>query len=656
MKGIGGVVREARRRRVFRSAGVFIVAAWGVLQVCDLAFQALGLPGEALRYVWIGAVVCFPLALVFGWRYDITAEGIRRTPPAEPGESVDLSLKGVDYLVLTFLVTIMTLVGLGVGNQVLLEKPSTAEIPSIAVLPFTNLSGNAKNDFFSDGLTEETVGLLSDIPELKVAPRASTRKYKSKEYTIPEIAKHLSVGFVLEGSVLMQEDRVRVTATLVDANTESTLWTDTYDRSMKDIIGIQRDIAENVTDALEVVLSSHSRERLNKPYTANAEAYVSYLQGRDFLRKPKSDANYRAAIEHFDRAIETDRDFAEAYAGLCEASLGQYEMSATTAFFEQAESTCLRAVTRDKEATETYLALANLHFFSGQYEKAVEEFKYVLALNPTLVDARLGLARTYAALDRVDEAEAQFQRAINEDPGYWDCYQLYGNFLVKRGRYQEAISKYQDAISRSKENANAYNNLGGVYFLAGDFERAAEAYQDSLRLLPSRAAYANTGTMYYYAGEFGKAADMYRRALEIAGQDPRLWSSLGDALNAGSTSSQEAQEAYRKALHLTEEILKVNPKDVEAIVQNAYVSAQLGDLEHGMQAIDRAMRLEPEDMYVYYYGALIYELQGRTEDTYAALQRSLQLGYQPMLLAADPGFAGLWREDRFRSLLAGDRG
>lgn len=656
MKGFGGVVREARRRRVFRTAGVYIVAAWGALQVADIAFQSLGLPGEALRFVWIGAAVCFPLALVFGWRYDVTTEGLRRTPPADPGESVDLSLKGVDYLVLTCLVTILTLVGFSVGNQVILEKPNAAEIPSVAVLPFSNLSGDSENDYFSDGLTEETIGLLSDIPELKVAPRSSTRKFKSKQYTIPDVARQLDVGFVLEGSVLMQEDRVRVTASLVDAKSESALWTDTYDRSMEDVIGIQADIARNVGDALEIVLSSHSKERLSKPYTASADAYVEYLQGRDFLRKPKNDGNFRSAVEHFDRAIATDPDFAEAYAGLCEARLGQYERTSTTAFFEQAESICLRALTRDSDATETYLALANLHFFSGQYEQAEEEFRHVLTLNPTLVDARLGLARTYAALVRDDEAEAQFRRAIGEDPGYWDCYQLYGNFLTRRGRYQEAAVNYQNAISRSQDNVNAYNNLGVAYTLAGDFARAADAFQRSLRLLPSRAAYANTGTMYYYASEFDKAAEMYREALKIAAEDPVLWSSLGDSLHAKDDRTEEAQQAYRRALALTEEMLSVNPKDVSAMTQNAYVTARLGDAERGTQVIERAMALDPEDMYVYYYGALIYELQGRTEETLAALRRALKLGYQPAFLQADPGFARIANQQQFTSLIASDPG
>jgi len=654
MKGFGGVVREARRRRVFRTAGVYIVAAWGALQVADIAFQSLGLPGEALRFVWIGAAICFPLALVFGWRYDVTTEGLRRTPPADPGESVDLSLKGVDYLVLTCLVTIMTLVGFSVGNQVILEKPGAAEIPSVAVLPFTNLSGDPENDFFSDGLTEETIGLLSDIPELKVAPRSSTRKFKSKEYTIPEVATQLSVGFVLEGSILMQEDRVRVTASLIDAKTESALWTDTYDRSMEDIIGIQRDIAGNVADALEVVLSSRSRERLNKPFTANTDAYVSYLQGRDFLRKPKSNANYRAAIGRFDKAIEADHDFAEAYAGLCEARLGQYEMSSTTAFFKEAESTCLSAVTRDKEAKETYLALANLHFFSGQYEQAAQEFRFILALNPTFVDARLGLARAYAALHRDDEAEVQFERARREDPGYWDCYQLYGNFLIKRRRYREAVENYQKAISRSDNNAHAYNNLGVAYYLAGDFENAADGYRHSLELNPTRGAYGNSGSMYYWSGDFDAAAQMYREALKIAQEDPKLWSGLGDALHAGAGTDEEALDAYRQALSLSGSLIRVNPDDADALRTYAYASARLGDMQQANETLAKAIKLDPNDMWVYYYAAQIYLIQGKKEDAYQALQRALELHFLPAILIAEPGFEQIRNEERFKVLVDGD--
>jgi len=638
---------------------VFIVAAWVILQVADLALQSWGLPGQALRYVWIGAAVCFPLALVFGWRYDVTADGIRRTPPPHLGEAVDLSLKGVDYLLLVSLSVMIALVAVGLGTRILEEEaadpvhPPTgpADVRSIAVLPFVNMSATPENDFFSDGLTEETISLLADLGQLRVAARSSTFPYKGKIYSIPDVAKRLSVDVVLEGSVRRQQNQVRVTAQLVDARSESILWTDSYDRQLEDVIAIERDIAQHVTDALQVVLSSRSRARLQKPYTTNVAAFDSYLLGRNFLRKPKTDPTIKAAVERFQQAIDLDPEFAQAYAGLCEARLSQYELTRATSFFEKAESACLRALTRDSEATDTYLALANLHFFSGQHDQAEREFKHVLALNPTLVDARLGLARTYAAADRAAEAEAEFRRAIDEAPGYWDGYQLFGSFLFESGRYTEAAANYREAIRHSPDNANAYSNLGGAYYMAGDFESAARAYGESLQVLPSRAAYSNTGTMYYYSGDYVTAAQMYRKALEITPDDARLWGNLGDALNAGAGTSAEARGAYRQALALTESMLEVNPGDAEAMAEDAYFSAQLGDDRRATQMIAKAMEQDPDNMYTYYYGALIHQRQGRVEETYTALERALELGYQPALLKADPGFGDLAGEPRFAALL-----
>jgi adenylate cyclase len=213
------------------------------------------------------------------------------------------------------------------------------------VLPFVNMSGDEDDEFFSDGLTEETISLLADLAELRVAARTSSFYYKGKDYRIPDVARRLSVDVVLEGSVRRQRDQVRITAQLIDANSESIVWTGTYDRRLDDIFIIQRDIAREVAGALELILSSRSEDRLQRPYTDSVEAYDAYLKARAALRQPKSEATFRAAVDHLQRALELDPDFAQAYAALCRARLEQYDLTRTTSYFEQAESACLRALT-----------------------------------------------------------------------------------------------------------------------------------------------------------------------------------------------------------------------------------------------------------------------------------------------------------------------
>jgi TolB-like protein/Tfp pilus assembly protein PilF len=653
MRGVGVLLREARRRRVFRAAAVYIIAAWGLLQVLDLAFSSWEYPPEALQYVWIGAVLCFPLALVFGWRYDITSDGIVLTPPPDPGENIDLSLRSFDYILLASLAVVAAVVSTSTVHQVISVEPEPDEpapIRSVAVLPFVNISEAKGMDYFSDGLTEELINLMADLEEIRVAARSSVYIFKGRDYVVAEVADRLAVDSILEGTVRRHQEDVRVTAQLVEASTAKILWTETYERRLEDIFAIQTDIARQVSDELEIVLSSRSQGRLERPWTKNPKAYDAYLMGREFLRRPKDAATLESSAERFQFALDLDSAFAQAHAGLCEARLGQYELTRESTYFQQAEAACLRALTRDSEATNTYVALAYLHYFAGQHEQAEKEFQHVIDLNQTLVDAYLGLARNYAADEQAKKAESAFQKAIDLDKAYWDSYQLFGNFLFGRGRYFEAAQNYKNVIKLTPGNIHAHNNLGAAYFMAGDFQGAAGAYLDSLKVAPSGVAFSNTGTMYYYLGDVSAAADMYRNGLEITPDDGRLWGNLGDALWAGAGTVDDAKAAYTMARDLTEQRLRINPEDFETMAELAYFSARLGDTDRALRMLSMSIEHGPDDMYTHYYAALIYDGMGLPDKAFASLEKAVALGYQSKLLKADPGFSSLSEDARFTAL------
>jgi tetratricopeptide (TPR) repeat protein len=523
-------------------------------------------------------------------------------------------------------------------------------------MPFENLTVVEGTDFFSDGLTEETISLMADLGEIRVAARSSTFYYKDQEYSVAEVSESLAVDALLEGSVRRQDNNVRIAVQLVDGATESILWTGTYTRHLEDIFAIQTDIARQVTGALEIVLSSRSESRLQRTWSTDPEAYDAYLMGREFLRRENDQDNFQSAVERFDSAIKIDAGFASAHAGMCEARLGQYELSRDMAYFEQAEAACLRALTRDSEATDTYLALAYLHFFAGQHDQSELEFKHVIDLNPTLPDAYLGLARNYELRERHSEAETAFAKAIEVDEGYWNSHQLFGNFLFGQGRYAEAANNYREVIRRKPSYGTAHSNLGAAYYMAGDLDGAAKAYETSLAISPSRDGYSNTGTMYYYLGDFHGAAGMYRKALELAPDDGRMWGNLGDALRAGAGSPSETAEAYAEARDLTRSRLGINPGDAEAMAELAYFSARLGDIATAEEMLGASMNVAPEEMYTHYYAALIYEQAGRDEEAFESLAKALELGYQPMLLESDPGLKRYSGLDRFNALVTAEVG
>jgi TolB-like protein/Tfp pilus assembly protein PilF len=580
-------------------------------------------------------------------------------PTPDPDTDIDLSLRSFDYVLLASLAVVASVVSTSTVHQVInVELPQTESGPirSIAVMPFENLTVVEGTDFFSDGLTEETISLMADLGEIRVAARSSTFYYKDQEYSVAEVSESLAVDALLEGSVRRQDNNVRIAVQLVDGATESILWTGTYTRHLEDIFAIQTDIARQVTGALEIVLSSRSESRLQRTWSTDPEAYDAYLMGREFLRRENDQDNFQSAVERFDSAIKIDAGFASAHAGMCEARLGQYELSRDMAYFEQAEAACLRALTRDSEATDTYLALAYLHFFAGQHDQSELEFKHVIDLNPTLPNAYLGLARNYELEERPGEAETAFAKAIEVDEGYWNSYQLFGNFLFGQGRYAEAANNYREVIKRKPSYGPAYGNLGAAYYMAGDLDGAAEAYETSLTISPNRSGYSNTGTMYYYLGDFIAAAEMYRKALELAPDDGRMWGNLGDALRAGAGSQMETTKAYSEARDLTRSRLNINPGDAEAMAELAYFSARLGDMETAKEMLRASIHAAPDDMYTHYYAALIYEQAGRDEEAFESLAKALELGYQPMLLGSDPGLKRYSGLDRFNALVTAEVG
>jgi TolB-like protein/Flp pilus assembly protein TadD len=524
-------------------------------------------------------------------------------------------------------------------------------VASIAVLPFVNLSDDVGNEYFSDGLSEEILNSLTRLRELKVAARTSSFYFKNKDVDIPTIALHLGVRHVLEGSVRRQGQQVRVTAQLIRADTGFHTWSETYDREVKDVFGIQSDIARNVVKALELVLSSESGAQLDRRATASLGAYEYYLQARAYLRNPEDESTLTSAEALFEKALALDVDYAEAHAGLCDTHLVGYERNGSMELFEKAERACHRALTLDSSAGDVYTALGNLYRDSGQYHKAEQGFERAIALNASAVDAYNGLALTYQQQNRLDEAEGAFQRAIEIQPRFWRGHLAMGNFLFSAGRSAEAIEYFRRVTDLTPDNAVGYLNLGSAYYLVADFENAANAWRHSVDLLPSQTGYANIGLSYFFLGRFQEAIEMYQRSIELAPDDYEIWGDLGDACRFAEGQTELATSAYKRAIELAESALSVNPSDADATVLLAHYYANIDESERARQLVARALKLAPQNMYVRYDAAVTNVSLGEADQALAAIEQAVELGYPVELLSLDAGLAPLMETDRFRALL-----
>src|SRR2546429_926159 len=311
---------ELKRRNVYKVAIAYAVVAWLLIQAASIFLPAFNAPQWAMQIVILILVVGFPIALAFSWAFEITPEGIVRESEVQANESITHHT-GRKIVALTIVLAVVA-TGLLIFQFVRprLTSSSAAMITnkSIAVLPFDNLSGDPQNAYFSEGVQDEILTRLAKIAELKVISRTSTQRFKSAPNDLREIAQQLGVANILEGSVQKAADQVRVNVQLINAQTDSHLWADTYDRKLTDILGVESEIAKGIAESLQAKLTHREEQALAVKPTNNPEAYDAYLRGLSFEARSAPLASWEA-IGFYERAVQFDPNLATAWARLARA-------------------------------------------------------------------------------------------------------------------------------------------------------------------------------------------------------------------------------------------------------------------------------------------------------------------------------------------------
>jgi TolB-like protein/tetratricopeptide (TPR) repeat protein len=642
------MVQELRNRSVFRALVAYGVVAWMLLQVADVTFDRLPIPENSMTVLIVLVAIGFPAVVVLAWAYELTARGIVRHEES-----------GTRAPRLAFLpfVAVVVVVALGSGFLLYYLSQNFWESPrrSIAVLPFVNTSGEAETEYFSEGLTEEIQSLIVRLNEFRVVAMSTSRQFKDSVMDVVTIANRLNAESVLMGSVRRYQNKVTVTARLIDGSDGRELWSEKYDRELSDIYAIQEDIARHVARSLHVVLPVAADRRLKNLGTSNVEAYDAYLRAIDFLRKPPDETSLLMAEGLLREALAIDPDYANAHAAMCRKHLSAYRLSADAQRFGRAEKACQSALEHGEDSVDVRLVLGWLYLASGKNADALRASEEARDTNTHLAEAYVGLARAQQALDQVGEAEANLRLAIATDASYWRAFNEMGHFMFFQGRYEEAAEFYQMFVDRVDDDAQALNNLGAAHYLSGDFKKAAEAWDQSIEIKPTRSAYSNTGTMYFYLGDFDRAIERYVNAANLAPNDYRMWGNLGDAYHFQGDQAQVAEVAYKRAIELGESLLEVNDADVQVISDVALYYSRIGDTSMAHELNARATSQGPGIMYVHYNSALIHVQSGELDKALAALERAVELNYERELLQKDPALESLRDNERFRQLVSNNR-
>ena len=398
-----------------------------------------------------------------------------------------------------------------------LTAPARPRPPSVAVLPFLNLSAAPENEYFADGITEDVIAHLSKIRALKVISRTSVMAFKQREQSLKEIGARLDAAALLEGSVRRVGDRVRIVAQLIDAETDRHLWAETYDRQLTDVFAIQTDVALHIASALKAELSHDEKTRLYKEPTADLQAYQLYLQGRHcYLRYTEEGS--RKGLEYFEQAIAQDPDYALAYAALAMAytELGETGALRPDEAYARAKAASAKALALDSGLGEAHCMLAFIKAVCDfDWLGAEEEFKRALALTPNSADTYDLYGRMCLALERNEEALALERRAQELDPLAHRAD--VARTLLRMGRHAEALQAATRAIEFDPHYARGHATLAWAYLKKGIIERGLAELETAVSLAPGVTQWlAQLGQAYGIAGKVAKARDVLRQLEELS--------------------------------------------------------------------------------------------------------------------------------------------
>ena len=576
------LISELKRRRVFRVLVGYGVVTFAVLQIVEPIMHALTLPESTLKLVVVLLGLGFPVAVVLAWAFDINEGKIERTPPASGPKAsrIGLVLVGIGVLA----------AAPGVAWYLFLRKPArpapaagaTATTPSIAVLPFVNLSSDKEQEYFSDGLTEELLNLLAKVPGLKVAARTSAFAFKGKNEDVAEIGQKLHVAHVLEGSVRRSGDQVRITTQLINASDGFHVWSETYDRKLADVFAVQDEIARAVVGALKLKLLPGQAPTTKDRRTSNPEVYNQYLLGRQILGQANPETTLRA-VEAFEKSLALDPGYGPAWAGLANALLDVVGASGGTAAGVAA-------------AQERALAAA---------EKAV-------ALAPDLADghAARGKARVWARWDWAG-GRADMEQALALNPSDAVTQRNFAEeILFPPGKLPEAITAARKATELDPIDTGSWRILGFVLMSDGRLEAAREALDRALAISPqSDPAGLLRGMVDLMEGQPEKALVRFAR---LSTEWCRL---TGVALAQHDLGHQrEAQQALDglKATHAE-----------DAAYQIAQVYSKRGEKERAMDWLERAHRQRDAGMTGIKRDPFLSSLRG--DPRYTALLKKMNL-------------------------------
>lgn len=593
-EGTAGLIQELRNRRVFRVAAVYLGVGYAVLEASSIIVPMLGF-SELIVKIILGVLVAgLPLAIGLAWMFQITPEGLRRSPRSGEKQTPDekpLTSNRAIVVLLTIIVILMAYQSF-VPNRTVASEPMTEmglDPKSVAVLPFTPFTKTVEDESFADGVHDDILTQLSKIADLKVISRTSVMQYKETTKLVSDIASELGVANILEGSVRRAGDQIRIVAQLINAETDEHLWAETYDREYADIFAVQSDVAKKIASALKTKLTPEEESYINSRYTEDPEAWEWYLRAK--LLFDADIGNRDSVLTLLQKAIEHDSDFLLPYVLMTRTHAWLYFDGSgndpTPQRFEQAKKALQKAVSIAPDAPETHMAKGYYQYYAYRnYQEAMEEMSLALEMQPNNTELIAGIA------------------------------------YVKRrlGLWEEATQSMAKAVSLDPNNALKVAELRDFYAMQRDWDRSLK-YQERLEAITGRNS-NESATGRYWLERWMSNGNITHLGTVLDG----LVTRLGDEL----TRSERYRHAYlvqnfTSALNIAREDGDLTGREVVDL----YPFITDGSLDQALDSLvednNRKISETPENWIAYSHKGMVLALKGEYEEAIQLGQRGVSM-------------------------------
>ncbi|PYL02995.1 MAG: hypothetical protein DME32_05080, partial [Verrucomicrobia bacterium] len=594
---MSGFFEEVKRRKVYRVAVAYVIAAGGIIQLASAAFPAWELPNWALRSVIVSLLIGFPIALILAWAFDVTPQGIKTTPTPAVG--------GYRRRNVIMLVATGVIISAAAGFFLLPRAVARKIDKSIAVLPFENLSDDKENAYFADGIQDDVLTNLSKIGDLKVISRTSVMQYRGKTTNVREIGKALGVSNILEGSVRRSGNKVRVNVQLIDAGSDEHIWASDYDRDVTDVFAIQTDLAQKISDALQTKLSSAEKSRIERKPTENGEAYLAFVQAHNLQNAVEEFEKLKQSEQLYTRAIELDPMFALAIARYSELESWIVHIFESTAERrEKARTLAQRALQLQPDLPEARLAMGfSLYYGDNDFEGALKEFGTAQRGLPNEAEVYLALGAIQRRLGKWQESTGNLEKAASLNPkDGWVFQNLALNYQMHRD-FDAANKTLDRGLKVNPESLGLWETKSKLAFAEkGDLSVSEQAFQ-AVKSIPM-----NNDAKLRIAGARTEVFILERKYEEGLREAEGLSDDLLRSIPAALCNKYYAIGFARKALHdeasartaflkakdLLEAQLKESPDSPDLRIQLAKILAYLGEKNAALAEAQRAAELLPE--------------------------------------------------------------